>query len=82
VVSTPAGAVQDIIENGENGILANGFSEESLYQAVLKFLSLGSKIINKIRNNNRIKFYNQYSMEICANRYLNLYKRKISEKKW
>lgn len=70
-ISTPAGGIPSVVEDGVSGILAKGFTEDSFYQAIISFLDKK----NIIKRENVIKRFNaNFSMEMCAKRYLDLYK--------
>lgn len=68
-VSTPAGGVCDVIRNGDNGFLSEGFSAEDLAEAMRR--AVASAVDRKaiISEYERI-----YSMESCAARYEALFK--------
>ena len=69
-ICTPAGGIVDVIQNGVNGFISSGFSEESYYNCVLDAIS-GSHFISKEKV--KADYKNNYSMEICASNYCNLY---------
>ena len=70
-VCTPAGGIQSIIKNESIGFLANDFSEEGLYSAVVKCLDL----MERFDRNNLKNFYSSnFSMVECANKYTELYR--------
>jgi glycosyltransferase involved in cell wall biosynthesis len=70
VISTPAGGVVDIIENEANGIIARGFMKEDLLTAIKTFLKITEAQKQKIRENNLAKFVKNYSIKMCAGKYL------------
>lgn len=69
-VCTPAGGIVDVIEDGINGYMTQGFEDEELYQLVIKAINEKGKIspasIKKIFDAN-------YSMKVCADKYYNLF---------
>lgn len=70
ILSTPAGGVPDVIEEGINGYLSDTFTENSYKELLIKFDSEGFK-----NNEINIRKYEQnYSMQICMENYYNLYK--------
>lgn len=73
VVSTPAGGIIDLVEDGVNGCLAQGFKEENLYEAVIRFMGLSSQELAKIRKQNKMLFEQRFSMEYCSSQYEKLY---------
>jgi glycosyltransferase involved in cell wall biosynthesis len=68
-ICTPAGGSVDVIHNNINGYITTDFSKEKLKNAIRENL-------NYNYNDEDIKniFNTNYSMKICANNYLNLYK--------
>lgn len=71
ILSTPAGGVPDIIQNGVNGYLSDDFTEKSYKQMLIKFYS------NTLSNNeeSKINYEENYSMHICMNNYYQLYEK-------
>lgn len=76
ILSTPAGGVPDVIEDGVNGYLSEGFMQNDYKQILLKFNSK-----DFVNHNVTIRKYEQnYSMHICMAHYYDLYK-KLQKKK-
>ena len=73
VLTTPAGGMVDLIENGINGFVSQDFSEESFVRIIDKFLSLSAEEINIIKQNNINKFNAKYNISQCAENYLKTY---------
>lgn len=73
VISTPAGGVVNIIENGINGFLCDDFTEDSMTERVIDFLKMPQDELNKIKINNINKYETRYSMKICSAKYLKLF---------
>lgn len=71
ILSTPAGGVPDIIQNGVNGYLSDDFSGNACKQMLVTFYS------HPLNNNeeNRRSYEENYSMHICMNHYYALYER-------
>lgn len=70
-VCTPAGGIKNVIRNGENGFLANGFESEHLYVSIREVLSRAVTI----NRDAIIKEYEKnYSMKVCAEKYFQAYK--------
>ncbi len=70
ILSTPAGGVPDVIEDGVNGYLSDTFIKSAYKEVLIKFNSLGFK-------NNEInirKYEKNYSMQICMEHYYHLYR--------
>jgi len=76
-ICTPAGGITNMIKDGENGLLANDFSEESFYLKVLEYLSMQAHEKSTIKSNCINAFSTFYSMELCSKRYLEYYNKLI-----
>lgn len=74
-ISTPAGGVKDVIIDGENGYLCDEISDDSLYKKVKQILT-HKETIN--RNSIIKNYHDNYSMDICANKYHLLYRNQTS----
>lgn len=74
-ISTPAGGVIDVIEDGKNGYIAADFGDKSFYQKMKQAINekgcISPEIIKKIYEKN-------FSMEICAKKYYETYRELIS----
>lgn len=69
-VSTPAGGVADVIRDGENGYMTNGFDDEEYYQKIKQaILERGRFSKAKIKQ----EYEQNYSMKVCADKYMQLY---------
>lgn len=73
-VSTPAGGVVDVIEDGVNGYLAESFDDEDFYRKIKQAMSERGKIPSE-----RIKqqYEKHFSMETCAENYYEAYKQAV-----
>jgi glycosyltransferase involved in cell wall biosynthesis len=73
-ISTPVGGIPDLIEEGVNGYLSPDMSSDN-YKELFKKIIEGEKL-----NSEKIKdIYNeQYSIEMCAKKYLEVYKSKVA----
>lgn len=71
-VSTPAGGVVDVIENGHNGYVSSSIDDDEFYQVVKEALT-GQKMISK----DAIKqdYETHYSMKVCAQKYYGVYRK-------
>lgn len=69
-ICTPAGGIPDVIQEGETGYLSKDFSLPSYLEAIHKFL-------DKKLDPERLKqhFSKNYSMNVCMEKYLMVYKR-------
>lgn len=70
-ISTPAGGILDVIKNGKNGLVSDSFKEDDYYNTIAKVFDKDFSI-NKT---DIIEDYEKnYTMEVCANKYYNVYK--------
>ena len=67
-VATPAGGIQDVIRDGENGYLASGFDSDSLSIAMKRAIA---SPLN--RDDIRKEYTELYSMQSCASQYEQLF---------
>jgi glycosyltransferase involved in cell wall biosynthesis len=74
VIATLAGALKDMINNQENGVVIEGFDSKSIQTAINKFTAMSQEIILKIKEKNKKVFAERYHIEQCAAKYLILYK--------
>lgn len=69
-VSTPAGGVADVIRDGENGYMTNGFGDDEYYQKIRQAIHERGKFSKeKIKQ----EYEDSYSMKVCAEKYLQVY---------
>lgn len=69
VITTPAGGIPDMISNGVTGVISKDFSRDSYMQAFKECISIpfDAKAIMML-------FNNRYSISVCAEKYILLYK--------
>lgn len=71
-ICTPAGGIVDVIENGKNGYLSPSFEHSDFYALIKGVLDNP----DKISKTDVTDCYKQnYTMAICAEKYLELYKK-------
>lgn len=70
---TPVGGIINMIQDGENGILAKSSSQEDIEIALRTFLCLNDSQKQQI-NQNSFKSFKLYTMERCTKQYLTLFK--------
>lgn len=74
LITTPAGGMVDIVQNNFNGYISKNFEEESYIQCIEDYLNLSSSEKSKLSENAKRSFFNNYTIQNIANRYLELYK--------
>jgi len=76
LLSTPSGGPPELIISGVNGYVSEKTSLSSYVQIIKRFIE--KPLLNKL---DIIKLYNDnYTMEICAMNYIDLYKKDLSTK--
>jgi glycosyltransferase involved in cell wall biosynthesis len=73
ILSTPAGGLKSLVENGVNGFMAKDTSREEMKKIVRQFLESGQEQIQRIEVSNKKKFMSLYTMDACVRKYLLLY---------
>lgn len=69
-ICTAVGGIPDVIENGKHGYLSTDINIDSYTAAIKRFIK------NPIPQQVLIQLFEEkYSMQICANRYIELYKK-------
>lgn len=71
-ICTPVGGIIDVIENNVNGLLSSDLSEIGFYNILKHFLLMDNSALVKMKNASK-KSYEPYSMNECANKYINLF---------
>lgn len=77
VITTPVGAIPDIVENNVNGILLSDMSPNKIAEAICKFIE-NKDFFNSVKANNRLKAWRNYEAGIVSNAMLDVYKNVIS----
>ena len=74
-VSTPAGGVVDVVEDGVTGYLTKDFDDEEFYRKVKQAMNEKGNISPE-----RIRQYYErnFSMEVCAEKYYDTYKKALT----
>lgn len=78
-VCTPVGGIPDVVKDGDNGFLSVDNTEASYYNAMKRFLDSDRSAL-KIMAQKAKDSFAPYSMSVCANQYLQLYKSLIDSK--
>lgn len=71
-ICTPVGGCRNIIKNGINGLLSQDVSVEGYYNALKYFCQLSPSEVMHIRDN-AIKSFDEFTIEKCCSKYLNVY---------
>ena len=72
-IVTPVGGCINMVQNGVNGFISNGMSINDYYETLKKFISLNSLERKRMQQNAIESFVNIYSIEITAQKYIELY---------
>lgn len=82
VLSTPVGGVPELVEDGVNGYLTNGFTSEEICKKILEFHSdLGKERLKKIRINSYKTYELNHSPSIVTENLLTYYDHVIDDNK-
>jgi glycosyltransferase involved in cell wall biosynthesis len=73
IISTPAGGMVDIVHNEINGYLSLDFSSENYAVALNSFFAANFIENENIKKANREKYLENYTIQRCSEKYLNLY---------
>ena len=68
-ISTPAGGVVNMIDDGVNGFISEDFSEEAYVRTLKRFFNLDEAEKKEMRKNSKLNFGN-YSIERVSEQYL------------
>lgn len=77
-ICTPAGGIVDMID-GNNGLLADDHTEESLYRALKKYLDMSEADLEPIKRASK-ESYHKYSIEECSRMYGTLYRKCLNNR--
>ena len=70
-ICSPVGGFVNMIEDGKNGILATGTSQDEIEAAILRFLNLTGEEQAEMKRNSLASFA-KYDITVCAKNYENL----------
>lgn len=73
-VCTPVGGIVNLVHDGENGILAEGLSEDDYYKALKRFLDLDDEALCAMSKKAK-ESYAPFSMTECAQKYVSLFEK-------
>ena len=73
IITTPAGAIGEVVINNENGFITKDFSKEAFIEKIECFIQSSDEFKIKIGENNIKKFNANFTISICAQKYLNIY---------
>jgi glycosyltransferase involved in cell wall biosynthesis len=77
-VCTPVGGIPEMVEELDPSILAKSTDEEDYYEALKQIYEIPSDKQKVLKERAKGLFQEKYSMEHCAEKYLELYKKLIS----
>lgn len=77
-ISTPAGGIVDVIEDGKNGYISADFDDESFYQKIKQAINEKGRISPETIKNDYEK---RFSMKSCAEAYYKAYQLKVKNEK-
>jgi glycosyltransferase involved in cell wall biosynthesis len=72
IVSTPAGAIPDIVKQNENGFIIDSRDPREFYEAIIKLIE-DENLLRKIQKNNIEKAEENYETKIATRRIEALY---------
>ena len=75
-ISTPAGGVVDVIRDGKNGLLCPTFDATDYYNTVCKVFDKDFAISREVVI---CDYEENYTMEVCVNKYYDVYKKLINQ---
>lgn len=73
-VCTPVGGIVNLVHDGENGILAEGLSEDDYYNAMKRFIDLDDEALCAMSKKAK-ESYAPFSMTECAQKYVSLFEK-------
>jgi glycosyltransferase involved in cell wall biosynthesis len=74
IVSTPAGGIVDVVDENINGFLSKDYSVDSFINSLMLYYDMSQKMLDRIKINNMAKYSKKYSIDVCSNEYIELYK--------
>lgn len=72
---TPVGGIVNMIEDGENGLLANSSSQDDIEDMLKRYLYLKTNSITVFKKNS-YETFTKFNMKTCYNNYLSIMKSK------
>lgn len=72
---TPVGGIVNMIEDGENGLLANSSSQDDIEDMLKRYLYLKTDSITVFKKNS-YETFTKFNMKTCCNNYLSIMKSK------
>ena len=71
-IVTPAGGCLNMVSHGINGFISNSFDVDDYYNILESFVLLSPEELKKMKQASRMAF-EKYTIEECANHYINVY---------
>ena len=75
-ICTPAGGIRNVIRHGENGFMSKTIEQDDYINTLRQVFETNTKID---RDAIKAEYEAKYSMEICANKYYEIYKQVLNE---
>lgn len=75
VITTPAGGMKDVVQNGYNGFIAQDFEMVSFENCISQWIKLDQHQKNKMKECAFKSFHENYNIESISQQYINLYER-------
>lgn len=73
-VCTPVGGIKQVITHKQTGFLSNNTSSKSIKQVIIEWYNTSDQELEAIRLNCNNLFNEEYSIETCAHKYLEVFK--------
>lgn len=78
IIASNVGALSEMIENEVNGLLVDSLTVEAYYAKIIELLKWNNDKLFQTKTNNVNKFESHFSIELASNKYMNLYKNKLT----
>lgn len=73
IVSTPAGGIPDVLQNGKQGVISKGFTKNEYLEAIKRYLNNQEIDVKQIKQH----YLNNFTMKETSALYSKLYRNKI-----
>lgn len=69
---TPVGGIRNMIQDGENGMLAKGVTQQDIEDLLKRFYMTDTIALERMKEKS-LSSFRHYDMQTCANRYIRLF---------